>query len=78
MVPPGCGLQVHDATRTPAEGKLLIFDDTWQHSAWNNSDQQRVVLIFELWHPDLTEREQEAIARSFDARERWLRQRQVG
>ena len=78
VVPPGCGLQVHDATRTPAEGKLLIFDDTWQHSAWNDSDQQRVVLIFELWHPDLTEREQEAIARSFEAREQWLRRRQVG
>jgi len=77
VVPPGCGLQVHDETRTPAEGKLLIFDDTWQHRAWNNSDQQRVVLIFELWHPDLSEGEKLAVSRSFEAREQWLRQRKV-
>lgn len=77
VVPPGCGLQVHDTTRTPVEGKLLVFDDTWQHCAWNHSDQQRVVLIFELWHPDLSEREQQAISRSFEAREQWLRQRRV-
>lgn len=77
VVPPGCGLQVHDETRVPQEGKLMVFDDTWQHSAWNHSDRQRVVLIFELWHPGLSELEQRAIDRSFEAREHWLRRRSV-
>lgn len=77
VVPAGCGLQVHDETREPQEGKLTVFDDTWQHCAWNDSDQQRVVLIFELWHPELTAPEKDAIACSFQARERWLRQRSV-
>ena len=77
VVPPGCGLRVHEETRTPEEGRLLIFDDTWQHSAWNDSDRQRVVLIFELWHPDLSEPEKRAIARTFEVREQWLRQRRV-
>ena len=76
-VPPDCGLKVHDETRSPEAGKLMVFDDTWEHSAWNNSDSPRVVLIFELWHPALTEQEKEAIAGSFRARENWLRQRSV-
>jgi tetratricopeptide (TPR) repeat protein len=76
-VPPGCGLKVHEETRAPEEGKLMVFDDTWQHCAWNDSDQQRVVLIFELWHPELTAPDKVAIANSFQARERWLRQRSV-
>lgn len=76
-VPPGCALQVHEETRVPEAGKLMVFDDTWEHSAWNDSDRQRVVLIFELWHPGLTELEQEAISRSFQAREHWLQQRSV-
>lgn len=76
-VPAGCGLKVHEETRAPKPGKLMVFDDTWEHSAWNNSDQPRVVLIFELWHPALTEAEQQAITRSIRARRDWLQRRQV-
>ena len=76
-VPAGCGLQVLDETRVPQAGKLMVFDDTWEHCAWNDSDQPRVVLIFELWHPELSGPEQEAIARSFQARETWLKRRRV-
>jgi aspartyl/asparaginyl beta-hydroxylase (cupin superfamily) len=76
-VPEGCGLKVHKETRVPEAGKLMVFDDTWEHSAWNNSDQPRVVLIFELWHPDLSELEKDAITRSIEAREYWFKQRAV-
>lgn len=76
-VPTDCGLKVHEETRTPEAGKLMVFDDTWEHSAWNNSSQPRVVLIFELWHPELSEPEQEAIARSIQAREAWVKARTV-
>lgn len=74
-VPDGCGLEVHDETREPEEGKLLVFDDSWEHSAWNNSSEQRVVLIFEIWHPALSEAERRAVLRSFDARKQWLQTR---
>ena len=76
-VPPDCGLQVHEDIRAPEAGKLMVFDDTWEHSAWNNSPYARVVLIFELWHPALKEAEKEAITRSFQARESWLKSRSV-
>jgi len=76
-VPAECGLKVHEEIRIPEAGKLMVFDDTWEHSAWNNSDQPRVVLIFELWHPELGVAEREAIARSFQARQAWLKRRKV-
>lgn len=76
-VPPGCGLQVDEEIRTPEEGKLMVFDDTWQHCAWNNSDRPRVVLIFEVWHPSLSDPEKEAILQTIRARRQWLQGRSV-
>ena len=76
-VPSDCGLKVNNETRVPEEGKILAFDDTWEHSAWNNSDEQRVVLIFELWHPLLSDIEKEGVLQTFYAREEWLKTRSV-
>jgi aspartyl/asparaginyl beta-hydroxylase (cupin superfamily) len=42
-------------------GELLIFDDTVEHAAWNNSNQLRVVLIFDVWHPLLSVAEQRLV-----------------
>ena len=39
-----------------------MFDDTYEHEAWNRSSRTRVVLIFDLWHPLLTEVERAAVA----------------
>jgi len=44
------------------EGRAVIFDDTYEHEAWNRSEQTRVVLIFDLWNPHLTEVERAAVA----------------
>ncbi len=41
----------------------VMFDDTIRHEAWNRSDRLRVVLIFDVWHPMLTDLEREAVAR---------------
>ena len=76
-VPAGCGLQVHEETRTPEEGRLMVFDDTWQHSAWNNSDSPRVVLIFEVWHPSLSDSEKAAVLQTIQARRQWVQGRSV-
>ncbi|MEX2129932.1 MAG: aspartyl/asparaginyl beta-hydroxylase domain-containing protein [Pseudohongiellaceae bacterium] len=40
---------------------MLIFDDTIEHEAWNRSDQTRVVLIFEVWRPELTGEERKLV-----------------
>jgi aspartyl/asparaginyl beta-hydroxylase (cupin superfamily) len=57
IVPPGCRFRVGDEVREWEEGKLLIFDDTIEHEAWNESDEDRIVLIFDVWRPELSERE---------------------
>jgi aspartate beta-hydroxylase len=57
VIPPGCALQVGNHVRTWTPGELLIFDDTIEHAAWNDSEHLRVVLIFDVWHPLLGDAE---------------------
>lgn len=62
IVPDGCWFRVGGETRNWREGEAFVFDDTIEHEAANLSDKLRVVMIFDVWHPDLTPVEQEAIA----------------
>ena len=64
IIPPDCALRVGDETRTWEPGKLLLFDDTIRHEAWNFSKQLRVVLIFDVWHPMLTELERDLVSQT--------------
>jgi aspartyl/asparaginyl beta-hydroxylase (cupin superfamily) len=66
IVPPGCRFRVGNEVREWEEGKLLIFDDTIEHEAWNDGDGDRVVLIFDIWRPELSERERREVAAFFD------------
>lgn len=65
IVPPGCGFRVGGETRGWEEGKAFAFDDTIEHEAWNDSDDLRAVLIFDVWNPHLTSGEQELLRRYF-------------
>jgi aspartyl/asparaginyl beta-hydroxylase (cupin superfamily) len=67
IVPEGCGFRVGGETRPWIVGKPFAFDDTIEHEAWNDSDELRAVLIFDVWNPHLTPREQDAIARYYGA-----------
>lgn len=62
IVPGGCWFRVGAETRFWHEGEGFIFDDTIEHEAANTSEHLRVVMIFDLWHPDLSETEKRAIA----------------
>ena len=61
IVPDGCRFRVGNEVREWEEGKLMVFDDTIEHEAWNDSDEDRVVLIFDIWRPELSEREREEL-----------------
>jgi len=67
VVPRGCGFRVGNEVRAWEEGKLLIFDDSIEHEAWNESAEDRVVLIFDIWRPDLSEQERREIGALFYA-----------
>lgn len=62
VVPEGCWFRVGAETRYWKRGEGFVFDDTIEHEALNPSDELRVVFIFDVWHPDLTEAERNAVA----------------
>lgn len=35
------------------EGKVTIFDSSWEHEVYHNGNDTRVVLILDMWHPDV-------------------------
>jgi ornithine lipid ester-linked acyl 2-hydroxylase len=45
------GIRVGDETRGWREGASLVFDDTYEHSAWNDTDETRVVLFVDVVRP---------------------------
>lgn len=71
VLPPDCHFRVGNETRQWRIGETIIFDDTIEHEAWNNSGHIRSVLIFDIWHPDLEEEERDFISRTIAARDRF-------
>ena len=62
LIPHGdCAMRVGDAVRQWEEGKCVVFDDTFEHEVWNRTDKERLVLLIDLWHPDLSAIEREAL-----------------
>ena len=56
IVPKGCWLRVGNDTREWEEGKLLIFDDSIEHEARNPTGEFRIILLFDVWRPELQRR----------------------
>jgi len=56
-----CGIKVGSETRTWKEGKCLLFDDSFLHESWNYGERTRIVLVVDVWHPDLTDIEIQAL-----------------
>jgi aspartyl/asparaginyl beta-hydroxylase (cupin superfamily) len=67
ITPPACELRVGNDVRPWIRGETLIFDDSIQHEAWNRSDQLRVVLLFDVWRPELSEQERALVRALFAA-----------
>jgi hypothetical protein len=68
-VPENCRLRVGNEIRHWQPGKVLAFHDAGEHEPWHDRDQRRVVLIVDLWHPDLTVEEREAMRAFFRKKE---------
>jgi aspartyl/asparaginyl beta-hydroxylase (cupin superfamily) len=67
LTAPACTLRVGSETRTWKPGVPLVFDDSIEHEARNAGEQERVVLLFEVWRPEIPEADREAIARMLEA-----------
>lgn len=62
VVPPACLYRVGAEKREWQEGRAWVFDDTFEHEAINDSEQPRVVLIFDVWNYFLTPAERDLVA----------------
>jgi aspartyl/asparaginyl beta-hydroxylase (cupin superfamily) len=61
VVPENCLYRVGFEQRRWNVGEVLIFDDSIEHEARNDSDELRVVLIFDVWNPLLSAAEREMV-----------------
>ena len=67
VVPGNCALRCGNETREWREGEALIFDDSIEHEAWNRSKETRIILLFDIWRPEITEEEKHALVAIFEA-----------
>ncbi len=67
VVPGRCRFRVGNEVRELVPGQAWAFDDTIEHEAWNDSDQTRVILLFDVWRPELTDEERRLVVSLFEA-----------
>lgn len=63
---PATGIRVADQIREWHEGSALVLDDSYVHEVWNDTEESRVLLLLDLWHPDVRLEERERIMNMFD------------
>lgn len=67
IIPEGCGFRVGSETRNWKIGQAWVFDDTVEHEAWNESDEDRYIFMMDVWHPKLSDLERRCISTIIDA-----------
>ena len=61
VLPGPARFRVGNVVRDWKLGQAWVFDDTIEHEAWNDADELRVILIFDLWNPYLEPGERDRI-----------------
>ena len=60
------GIRVGIQERTWIPDKALVFDDSYQHEVWNHhTTDSRVILLVDIWHPDIPHEERTSIVQLF-------------
>lgn len=72
VLPGPAGFRVGNETRTWKLGEAWAFDDTIEHEAWNDADETRVIMIFDIWNPLLSEGEKEIVRNLLTKQREWL------
>jgi aspartyl/asparaginyl beta-hydroxylase (cupin superfamily) len=49
---PDCGIRVGGKSRTVPNGKFVFFNDAHKHTAWNNTDKDRIIMIVDVIRPE--------------------------
>ena len=72
VLPGPAAFRVGAETRPWKMGEAWVFDDTIEHEAWNDADELRVILIFDVWNPFLDEGEKPLINALLAARKEFF------
>ena len=46
-----CHMRVGDTDNVWREGEIFVFDDTYEHEVWNDTEDERVILLFDFDRP---------------------------
>jgi tetratricopeptide (TPR) repeat protein len=68
ILPGPAFFRVGAETKAWEMGQAWVFDDTIEHEAWNDADELRVILIFDLWNPFVEEGEKPLVNALLKAR----------
>ena len=71
ILPGPARFRVGNMEREWRVGEAWCFDDSIEHEAWNEAAQTRVILIFDIWNPLLSEAERELLSVLMRARRSW-------
>lgn len=74
ILPGPAGFRVGNERREWRIGEAWAFDDTIEHEAWNDSDETRVIMIFDIWNPLLSAAEREMICALLTANQEWMQE----
>ncbi|XP_058250672.1 aspartyl/asparaginyl beta-hydroxylase isoform X3 [Hemibagrus wyckioides] len=58
----GCRIRCTNQTREWEEGKVLIFDDSFEHEVWQDADSYRLIFIVDVWHPELSQSQRHSLS----------------
>jgi hypothetical protein len=62
---PACAIQVGPLVREWIPGQALVLDDAYVHAVWNTTPEKRVLLLVDIWHPDVTRSERADLVQLF-------------
>jgi len=46
-----CRIRVDNTITEWKEGEIFVFDDTYEHEVWNDTDEERVILLYDFDRP---------------------------
>ncbi|XP_060730190.1 aspartyl/asparaginyl beta-hydroxylase isoform X7 [Tachysurus vachellii] len=58
----GCRIRCTNQTREWEEGKVLIFDDSFEHEVWQDAESYRLIFIVDVWHPALSQSQRQSLS----------------
>lgn len=74
LLPGPARFRVGNVTRNWRMGEAWVFDDTIEHEAWNDADALRIILIFDIWNPYLSEAERALVTAMMAAKQDYYAQ----